>query len=77
MDNIKRLNLPIEAGDFLDHIEIPKLLIYCEEKSQGYYEVDEIYAPKILRRLESMRMIEYPSIEHFKAETEYWDQLPF
>lgn len=78
MDNIKRICLPLKAEPLLIHLEIPKLLVYCkEDPSNGYYEVDEVYAPKILRNMDNLKLINYPSIVDIAKMKFNMTNLPF
>lgn len=63
MNNIKRIILPLSAKDFLNYIEIPKLHVYCEETLAGYYEVDEVYAPVILKNMDNLDLLRFPDID--------------
>jgi len=77
MDNIKKIILPLEASSLLHHLEIPSYLVYDSEHSAGYYEVDEVYAPKILRNLVDLNFVNFPSLSGIYDAKFKLDTLPF
>ena len=77
MDNIKKLYFPLEAAAILHHLEIPTYLVFDSKNSTGYYEVDEVYAPRILRNLVDLKFIEFPSNTGIYDVKFKLDNLPF
>lgn len=77
MDNIKKLYLPLEASSLLHYLEIPSYLVVDSEHSIGHYEVDEVYAPKILRNLVDLNFANFPTLSGIYDAKFKLDTLPF
>lgn len=80
MEHIKKISLPLEANSLISYLEIPSRVVALPEEeggAEGYYEVDEVYAPRILRELESLGVIKFPTFSQI-LETKYkMNSLPF
>jgi hypothetical protein len=77
MDNIKKLYFPLEASSLLHHLQIPSYLVVDGEHSIGHYEVDEVYAPKILRNLVDLNFANFPTLSGIYDAKFKLNTLPF